>query len=67
MNGWPQITAAAWLALSACASLGAAVRPSRRWIAIGPKQQRFVALGFAAAAIGEANLLWVGGFWKGFF
>lgn len=64
MTGWPQIAVAAWLVLSVCAALGAASRPVPGWLVLTTNQQRIAAIGFAVAALSEASLLWLGGFWK---
>ncbi len=65
MTGWPQISVAIWLVLSVCGSLGAALPGGKReWIVLTPNHQRIAAAAFGVAALTEATLLWLGGFWQ---
>ena len=64
MSAWPQISVATWLVVSMCSAIGAAAKPATRCISINPAQQRIAAAAFGCAALAEATLLWLGGFWS---
>jgi hypothetical protein len=66
VSAWPQFVVIAWLLLSVCSAVAAAVR-ARGWVVLTVDQQRVAAAGFAVAALSEASLLWAGGFFEGIF
>jgi hypothetical protein len=64
MTRLPQLTVIAWLFLVIASGLLGAARPARRWIVLTPKQQRIGAALVALSAVGEASVLWWGGFFE---
>lgn len=62
--GLPQILVIAWLVVATLGGIVRAALPINGMLVMTRRQQRITSLFFAAAAAGEALLLWQGGFWK---
>ena len=62
MSGWPQVAVAVWLTVATLGGAARAALTPNKMLVMTRQQQRLSGALFAAAAIGEAALLYQGRF-----